>query len=85
MSLGKANWVNYNSQCLINLPLEPFRNVHHEAAKVTKAIRTAANKSIPDSKHTPNKRSVHWWNPQLASLRKLNDVAGIDSEKIGPL
>ena len=68
--LNLANWEQFHSLVDEELEVRPQSlNINKETALITKAIRTAANKSIPQSS-LKKKTNVPWWNKKLARLRE---------------
>ena len=66
----KANWNLYKATSSDLLYKGPLININHEVAKLTKAIRSASNKSIPRSTPFRPKKYSYWWNNEIANLRR---------------
>lgn len=65
-----ADWNKYSDFLDEELHKRPqTENINKEASLITKAIRTAAHLSIPQSS-LKKKTSVPWWNKNLSLLRK---------------
>lgn len=72
--LSLADWPKYSSKVDEELQKRPqSSNINREASLFTKAIRNAANVSIPQSSNK-KKTNVPWWNKELSILRnnKIN-------------
>ncbi|KAL9923767.1 uncharacterized protein ACN2A1_003314 isoform 2-T2 [Glossina fuscipes fuscipes] len=69
--LDKADWINYSEQVESFSNSKPLNgNCNHDAAIMSKAIRTAAHLSIPQSNTSFKRARVPWWNNTLSFLRK---------------
>lgn len=65
----QADWKKFNAHCMEHFTFSSTSDVNLFAARITKAVKTAANLSIPQTKPGYRPRSVHWWCPELQKLR----------------
>ena len=66
----KANWFLFSSSVDSELDKHiPPCSSNKEGAQILKAVRTAANKYIPQSRPFPKRLQPPWWNKQLNELR----------------
>lgn len=68
----RADWDIFQNKVLAFLNSIPRQgnNINKEAAVITKALRFAANLSIPQTKNISHKSLVPWWNAEIGILRK---------------
>ena len=78
-----ANWSYYQNLCVdFSDKSHVSNNINQEAAKLTKIIRSAANKSIPQTKSVYVKATLPWWNSDLQALRDAKQLSWQDFKKV---
>lgn len=72
----RADWEKFKTECELTLTKVPASsNINKEAAIILKAIRGAANKSMPRTRTQNAGKRLPWWNSVIAELRHSKQQA----------